>query len=59
MTYVGVNFVLTAGLHSYGFGSSGVVVWLLIVAGADALFIAGAYAARSMQRRARTGAAAV
>jgi ABC-type transport system involved in cytochrome c biogenesis permease subunit len=45
MTYVGVNFVLASGLHSYGFGSSAVVRWLLIVAAAEALFLgAGAFA---------------
>ena len=45
MTYVGVNFVLASGLHSYGFGSSAVVRWLLLVATAEALFLgAGAFA---------------
>jgi len=39
MTYLGVNFVLTAGLHSYGFGGSGVVKWMMIVAGLDAAFL--------------------
>jgi len=39
MTYVGVNFVLASGLHSYGFGSSAVVRWLVIAAGAEALFL--------------------
>jgi hypothetical protein len=50
MTYVGVNFVLASGLHSYGFGSSLVVRWLLTVAAAETLFLgAGAYA--HMSRR--------
>jgi ABC-type transport system involved in cytochrome c biogenesis permease subunit len=57
MTYVGVNFVLTAGLHSYGFGGSGVVRWFLIVAGAEALFLALGYfsqaAGRPADRRAK------
>ena len=45
MTYVGVNFVLASGLHSYGFGSSAVVRWLILVATAEALFLgAGAFA---------------
>jgi len=39
MTYVGVNFILASGLHSYGFGSSSVVTWLLIVATAETLFL--------------------
>ncbi len=42
MTYVGVNFVLSSGLHSYGFGSSAVVLWMGIVAGAEVLFLAAA-----------------
>jgi hypothetical protein len=41
MTYVGVNFVLASGLHSYGFGSSAVVRWLLTVATAETLFLGG------------------
>ena len=45
MTYVGVNFVLASGLHSYGFGSSAVVRWLILIATAEALFLgAGAFA---------------
>jgi ABC-type transport system involved in cytochrome c biogenesis permease subunit len=39
MTYLGVNFVLSAGLHSYGFGSSSVVNWMLVVALAETAFI--------------------
>lgn len=39
MTYIGVNFVLTTGLHSYGFGGSSVVRWMLIVAAAEGLFL--------------------
>jgi cytochrome c-type biogenesis protein CcsB len=45
MTYVGVNFVLASGLHSYGFGSSAVVRWLILVGSAEGLFLgAGAFA---------------
>ena len=40
MTYLGVNFVLTAGMHSYGMGDSPVVMWMLLVALAEALFLA-------------------
>jgi cytochrome c-type biogenesis protein CcsB len=39
MTYVGVNYVLATGLHSYGFGGSGVVGWLLVVAAFETLFL--------------------
>jgi ABC-type transport system involved in cytochrome c biogenesis permease subunit len=39
MTYIGVNFVLTAGLHSYGSGGAGVVRTMLVVAGLEALFL--------------------
>ena len=39
MTYVGVNYVLSAGLHSYGSGGAGVVRWMLIIAGVESLFL--------------------
>ncbi len=39
MTYIGVNFVLASGLHSYGFGSSSVVRWMGAVAAAEILFL--------------------
>ena len=55
MTYLGVNFVLTTGLHSYGMGDSPVVTWMVIVAGAEAAFVGAAWAA---QRRTATVAAA-
>ena len=51
MTYIGVNYVLTAGLHSYGFGGASVVRWMLIVAAIEALFIAVGYLAHSTVRR--------
>jgi ABC-type transport system involved in cytochrome c biogenesis permease subunit len=35
MTYVGVNFVLGRGLHSYGFGKGAVVDWLYRLAAVD------------------------
>ncbi|MFO0585856.1 MAG: cytochrome c biogenesis protein CcsA [Anaeromyxobacter sp.] len=41
MTYLGVNFVLTTGMHSYGMGDSPVVMWMIIVALAE-LFYVGA-----------------
>ncbi len=40
MTYLGVNFVLTTGLHSYGMGDSPVVTAMLLVALAEAGFLA-------------------
>jgi ABC-type transport system involved in cytochrome c biogenesis permease subunit len=39
MTYLGVNFVLTAGMHSYGMGDSPIALWMLLVALAEAAFI--------------------
>jgi ABC-type transport system involved in cytochrome c biogenesis permease subunit len=46
MTYLGVNFVLTTGLHSYGMGDSPVVTWMVIVAAAEALFLGFGLAAQ-------------
>jgi len=40
MTYVGVNYVLGTGLHSYGFGTGAVVRYLVMLTVADSLFIA-------------------
>jgi cytochrome c-type biogenesis protein CcsB len=40
MTYLGVNFVLSAGMHSYGFGDSNVVASMLAVALAEVAFLA-------------------
>ncbi len=39
MTYLGVNYVLSAGLHSYGFGESNVVWAMVAVALLEAAFI--------------------
>ena len=39
MTYLGVNFVLTTGKHSYGMGDTPVLMWMLLVAAAEAIFI--------------------
>ncbi len=44
MTYLGVNFVLAAGLHSYGFGDSSVVRAMVITALVETTFIAVAWA---------------
>jgi cytochrome c-type biogenesis protein CcsB len=54
MTYLGVNYVLAAGLHSYGFGQSKVATWLVIAGVAETAFvIAGAIAHR--RNRANAG----
>lgn len=45
MTYLGVNFVLTTGMHSYAFGDSPVVGWMALVAGLEAAFLAAGYVA--------------
>ena len=39
MTYIGVNFVLTTGMHSYGTGSAAVVRSMLVVAAAEGVFL--------------------
>ena len=52
MTYLGVNYVLAAGLHSYGFGQSKVATWLVIAAVAETAFVvAGALAYRRNRNR--------
>ena len=40
MTYVGVNFVLSSGLHSYGFGKGEVVRWMYLIGGNDLWLVA-------------------
>jgi cytochrome c-type biogenesis protein CcsB len=40
MTYLGVNFVLSTGMHSYGMGDSPVVKWMVMVGLVEALFLA-------------------
>jgi len=39
MTYVGVNYVLGIGLHSYGFGTGAVVRYMLIIGAIDLLVV--------------------
>jgi ABC-type transport system involved in cytochrome c biogenesis permease subunit len=51
MTYIGVNFVLATGMHSYGFGGAGVVRWMLVVAAAEALFLTLGGLSEAMHRR--------
>jgi len=40
MTYVGVNFVLGTGLHSYGFGTGAVAYYMFLLGGIDLGFVA-------------------
>ncbi len=40
MTYVGVNYVLGTGLHSYGFGTGAVARRMLTIGGIDLLLVA-------------------
>ena len=40
MTYVGVNYVLGIGLHSYGFGTGAVVRYMFLLGGGDLLLVA-------------------
>ncbi len=39
MTYVGVNYVLGVGLHSYGFGTGAVARYMFLMGGADMGFV--------------------
>jgi len=45
MTYLGVNFVLASGLHSYGFGSGGLVSWMAGIGALEIVFLAAGYLA--------------
>src|SRR5690606_16863379 len=56
MTYLGVNFVLASGLHSYGFGSSNLVRILLGIAAVETVFLLAGWAA--VRRRLAAGAPA-
>ena len=49
MTYLGVNFVLSSGLHSYGFGESNVVKAMIATAVVEAAFIGFAWLRRRPQ----------
>ncbi|MBN2491852.1 MAG: cytochrome c biogenesis protein CcsA [Planctomycetes bacterium] len=40
MTYVGVNFILGMGLHSYGFGRGAVAAWVVRLGIADLVLVA-------------------
>lgn len=51
MTYLGVNFVLNVGMHSYGMGDSPVVKWMLLVALVELVFLAVAGVAYRDRKR--------
>ncbi len=53
MTYLGVNFVLASGLHSYGFGSSSLVTIMAGIALVELLFLGAGWAA--VRRRQAAG----
>ena len=60
MTYVGVNFVLGTGLHSYGFGAGPVVIWMYRLGSADlgfVLLMTVLYLVRSRSRQTAEGPA--
>jgi cytochrome c-type biogenesis protein CcsB len=40
MTYLGVNFVLTTGMHSYAMGDTPVVMWMVLAALVEVAFLA-------------------
>lgn len=58
MTYLGVNYVLGTGLHSYGFGDSPIATWMLVVALAEAIFLSWGYLASRRHAPANGGGAA-
>jgi cytochrome c-type biogenesis protein CcsB len=58
MTYLGVNFVLTTGMHSYGMGDSPVVKWMVIVAAVELAFLAWGWVAFRKNRALLEGAGA-
>ena len=45
MTYLGVNFVLASGLHSYGFGSSNIVTIFSVIALVEIAFLVAGWVA--------------
>lgn len=51
MTYVGVNFVLGTGLHSYAFGKGAVARWLMIFACAQWVLTGSAVLVYLLRRR--------
>ncbi len=52
MTYLGVNFVLSTGMHSYGMGDSPVVKWMVLAALVETAFLVWATLAHRRNRAA-------
>ncbi len=52
MTYLGVNFVLTTGMHSYAMGDSPVVLWMVAVAVLELAFLSWGLVAQRRNDRA-------
>jgi ABC-type transport system involved in cytochrome c biogenesis permease subunit len=52
MTYVGVNYVLGIGLHSYGFGTGAVVRYMFLLGGIDLALVVACSALYFSRRRA-------
>jgi len=50
MTYLGVNFVLSAGLHSYAMGDSPVARWMILIAVVEIAFLLFGVVARKRQQ---------
>jgi ABC-type transport system involved in cytochrome c biogenesis permease subunit len=46
MTYLGVNFVLGTGMHSYAMGDSPIAKWMLLVAVVEGTFLLWAWVSR-------------
>jgi cytochrome c-type biogenesis protein CcsB len=51
MTYLGVNYVLNVGMHSYGMGDSPIVKWMIVAALAEIVFLVVAGVAYRDRRR--------
>ncbi len=59
MTYLGVNFVLATGMHSYGMGDSPVVKWMVLVASVEVAFLVWGIVAYRRGLRPTAGSAAI
>jgi hypothetical protein len=51
MTYLGVNYVLNVGMHSYGMGDSPIVTWMVLVTLVEIVFLTVAGVAWRDRRR--------
>jgi len=50
MTYLGVNYVLASGLHSYGFGSSSLLQSMAVVAAVEIAFLVWGWRAKKSRK---------